>query len=114
MIEWSEMHLAIREQIRKFVEQEIAPRREELEYGDTPPYEVLRKLVTTFGLKDMAKMQFEARIAKEKARAAAGEPPREAKAPRGGPEALNEAAMRAIPIIELCRYSPGMVTALGV
>jgi acyl-CoA dehydrogenase len=114
MIEWSEMHLAIREQIRKFVEQEIAPRREELEYGDTPPYEVLRKLVSTFGLKDMAKMQFEARIAKEKERAAKGEPPREARAPRGGPEALNEAAMRAIPIIELCRYSPGMVTALGV
>jgi alkylation response protein AidB-like acyl-CoA dehydrogenase len=114
MIEWSEMHLAIREQIRKFVEQEIAPRREELEYGDTPPYDVLRKLVSTFGLKDMAKMQFEARIAKEKARAASGEPPREARAPRGGPEALNEAAMRAIPIIELCRYSPGMVTALGV
>ncbi len=114
MIEWSEMHLAIREQIRKFVEQEIAPRREELEYGDTPPYEILRKLVSTFGLRDMATAQFEARIAKEKARAAAGEPPREARAAKAGPEALNEAAMRAIPIIELCRYSPGMVTALGV
>ena len=114
MIEWSEMHLAIREQLRRFVEKEIAPRREELEYGDTPPYEILRKLVATFGLRDMAKAQFEARIEKEKARAAAGEPPREARAPRGGPEALNEAAMRAIPIIEICRYSPGMVTALGV
>ena len=108
------MHLAIREQFRKFVEKEIAPHREELEYGDTPPYDVLRKMVDTFGLKDMAKAQFEQRITKEKARAAAGEAPREARTPRGGPEALNEAAMRAIPIIELCRYSPGMVTALGV
>jgi alkylation response protein AidB-like acyl-CoA dehydrogenase len=114
MIEWSEMHLAIREQIRRFVEQEIAPKREELEYGDVPPYDVLRKMVTTFGLKDMARARFEAQIAKEKARAAAGEPPREPRAPKAGPEALNEAAMRMIPIIELCRYSPGMVTALGV
>jgi acyl-CoA dehydrogenase len=111
MIEWDEMHLAIREQVRKFVETEIAPHREELEFGDKPPYDVLRKMFDTFGMKDMALAQFQMRIAKEKARA--GEPPKERK-PRGGPEALNEAAMRAIPIIELCRYSPGMVTALGV
>ncbi len=113
MIEWDEMHLAIREQVRKFVETEIAPRRNELEFGDTPPYDVLRKMFDTFGMKDMALAQFQMRIAKEKARAEAGEPPRERKN-RGGPEALNEAAMRAIPIIELCKYSPGMVTALGV
>jgi acyl-CoA dehydrogenase len=108
MIEWDEMHLAIREQVRKFVETEIAPRRNELEFGDTPPYDVLRKMFDTFGMKDLALMQFQARIAKEKA-GGSGERKR-----RAGPEALNEAAMRAIPIIELCRYSPGMVTALGV
>jgi alkylation response protein AidB-like acyl-CoA dehydrogenase len=115
MIEWNEMHLAIREQVRRFVETEIAPQRNELEFGETPPYEVLRKMFATFGMRDMALMQFQARIAKEKARAqnpsadTAGRPKK-----KGGPEALNEAAMRAIPIIELCRYSPGMVTALGV
>jgi alkylation response protein AidB-like acyl-CoA dehydrogenase len=111
MIEWNEMHLAIREQVRRFVETEIAPRREELEFGDTPPYAVLRKMFETFGMRDLAVMQFESRIAKEKARE--GQPEKERK-PRSGPEALNEAAMRAIPIIELCKYSPGMVTALGV
>ncbi|MGZ5971743.1 MAG: acyl-CoA dehydrogenase family protein, partial [Polyangiales bacterium] len=72
---------------------------------------VLRKMFETFGMRDLAIMQFEARIAKEKARE--GEPQKERK-PRAGPEALNEAAMRAIPIIELCKYSPGIVTALGV
>jgi alkylation response protein AidB-like acyl-CoA dehydrogenase len=111
MIEWNEMHLAIREQVRKFVETEIAPKRNELEFGDTPPYEVLRKMFATFGMRDMALMQFQARIAKEKARSASDGAP---KRKRGGPEAMNEAAMKAIPIIELCRYSPGMVTALGV
>jgi alkylation response protein AidB-like acyl-CoA dehydrogenase len=106
MIEWNEMHLAIRDQVRKFVETEIAPRREQLEFGDTPPYEVLRKMFATFGMKDLAAMQFE----KAKARSASDGTTKK----RGGPNALNEAAMRAIPIIELCRYSPGMVTALGV
>ncbi len=117
MIEWSEMHLAIREQVRRFVEAEIVPRREELEFGDAPPYDVLRKMFDTFGMRDMARMQFEARIAKEKAREEArargeAEPPEKPK--KGGPEALNQAAMRAIPVIELCKHSPGMVTALGV
>jgi len=113
MIEWSEMHLAIREQVQRFVATEIAPRRMELEHGELPPYDILRKLFDTFGMKEMALAQFQARIEKEKARAAAGEPPREPRA-RGGELAMNEAAMRAIPVIELCRYSPGMVTALGV
>ncbi|MBK7398909.1 MAG: hypothetical protein IPJ34_22110 [Myxococcales bacterium] len=107
MIEWSEMHLAIREQVQRFVATEIAPRRMELEHGELPPYDILRKLFDTFGMKEMALAQFQARIEKEKARAAAGEPPREPRA-RGGELAMNEAAMRAIPVIELCRYSPGM------
>ena len=39
MIEWSESQLMIRDAVRKFVEAEIKPRLEELEYGDTPPYD---------------------------------------------------------------------------
>ena len=110
MIEWSEMHLAIREGVRRFVETEIKPKIEELEHGGVPPYEVLRKMVATFGLKEMA----EARFAKDIAREKAGTK-RDQSAARGPrPEAANEMAMRMIPIIELCRYSPGMVTALGV
>ena len=59
MIEWNEQHLAIREAFRRFVETEIRPKRDELEHGDTPPYEVLRKMFATFGLRDMAEMRFQ-------------------------------------------------------
>ena len=115
MIEWSEMHLAIRESVRRFVETEIKPKIEQLEHGDLLPYDILRKMVATFGMRDMAIARFRAQIEKERARVAAGQPatapPRE---PRANPAAGDEAAMRMIPIIELCRYSPGMVTALGV
>jgi len=117
MIEWSEMHLSIRDAMRRFIEAEVVPRIKDIEHGGEPPYDVLRKLVATFGIKDMAEARFAHQIAKEKARAARGEPAgagAEEKKPRGGPEAANEMAMRMIPIIELCRYSPGMVTALGV
>jgi acyl-CoA dehydrogenase len=117
MIEWSEMHLSIRDAMRRFVEAEVVPRIKDIEHGGEPPYDVLRKLVATFGIKDMAEARFAHQIAKEKARAERGEPAgagSEEKKPRGGPEAANEMAMRMIPIIELCRYSPGMVTALGV
>jgi acyl-CoA dehydrogenase len=117
MIEWSEMHLSIRDAMRRFVEAEVVPRIKDIEHGGEPPYDVLRKLVATFGIKDMAEARFAHQIAKEKSREARGEPAAggaEEKKPRGGPEAANEMAMRMIPIIELCKYSPGMVTALGV
>ncbi len=117
MIEWSEMHLSIRDAMRRFVEAEVVPRIKDIEHGGAPPYDVLRKLVATFGIKDMAEARFAHQIAKEKAREERGDPagpPAEEKRPRGGPEAANEMAMRMIPVIELSKYSPGMVTALGV
>src|SRR6516165_3784569 len=117
MIEWSEQHSAIRDMVRRFVESEIAPKQEELEHGDTPPYELLRKMVKTFGLDEVARARFFAGIKKEQAREAAhaGEKAEPKKEPRGpSPEAGDELAMQLIPIIELSRYSPGMVTALGV
>jgi alkylation response protein AidB-like acyl-CoA dehydrogenase len=114
MIEWSEMHLSIRDAMRRFVETEVVPKVEAIEHGGEPPYDVLRKMVATFGLKDMAEARFAHQIAKEKERAARGEQAEERK-PRGpSAEAGNEMAMRMIPIIELCKHSPGMVTALGV
>lgn len=111
MIEWGEQHLAIRDSFRRFVEAEIKPRREELEHGDTPPYEVLRKMFATFGLRDMSLMRYEAELAKAEKKGAADDEPREAKP---NPMAGEMAAMQMIPIIELSRHSPGMVTALGV
>jgi len=104
MIEWSEQHLVIRDMVRRFVEAEIKPQLEELEHGDTPPYAVLRKLMKTFGLDEMARMRFEKQLERDKAGKSAKERER----------GTDDIGMQLIPIIELCRYCPGMVTALGV
>jgi alkylation response protein AidB-like acyl-CoA dehydrogenase len=110
MIAWSEQHLMIRDAIRKFVEAEIKPRLEELEHGDEPPYDILRKMLRTFGIDQVARQRFEKQIAREKARAGKS-PADEPREPREGGDGI---AMTLIPIIELCRYCPGMVTAMGV
>jgi len=115
MIEWSETHLQIREMFRRFVESEVSPKIDDIELGDTPPYEVLRKMMATFGVGDMAKAKFDSDLAKEKKRRETGEPPPEKKKREGySQDAVDAAVMRAIPTIELSKYSPGMVTALGV
>src|SRR5437016_13521842 len=64
--------------------------------------------MTTFGIDQVARARFERQIAREK-EGEAGPGERAA-----GPEAADSAAMQLIPVIELCRYCPGMVTALGV
>ena len=116
MIEWSETHLSIRDSIRKFCDAEVKPKLHAIEHEGEPPYEVLRKLVATFGIADMARMRFASQIERQKAKAA--QPPdaeeKERPARRPNPEAGLEMAMKMIPIIELSRHSPGMVTALGV
>ncbi|HEX3947151.1 MAG TPA: acyl-CoA dehydrogenase family protein [Acidimicrobiales bacterium] len=104
MFEWSEEQLAIRDAVRRFVVEEIEPRVDELEHGDTPPYDVIRKLYTTFGLDQLAREGF----ARALQRKQEGQPP---PARRGGD---SQAAMTLIPIIELCHHCPGIVTALGV
>jgi len=100
------------------VETEIRPHREELEFGDTAPYDVLRKLYQTFGLDAMARDQFKRRIERERAPSgdSHGVPSdREAGTPPSSEGDRGQAsAMFMLPIIELCRCSPGMVTALGV
>jgi alkylation response protein AidB-like acyl-CoA dehydrogenase len=114
MIEWSETHLAIRDMMRKFVEAEIKPNLEQLEHGDMPPYAILRKLFETFGMRDMAQIRFAKAVARARKRdeaRARGEVPQEEPERDGGADAL---AMQIIPLIEISRYCPGMVTALGV
>lgn len=110
MIEWSEQHILVRDMMRRFIASEIEPNLEALEHGDMPPYDILRRLMRTFGLDEVARQRFAKQIAREKA-AAAGEPvpPRPS---RNGDGA--DPALQLIPIIELCRWCPGMVTALGV
>ncbi len=113
MFEWSEEQLMIRDAVRQFVQAEIAPKREELEHGDLPPYDILRKLFATFGMDAMARERFKSQIEREK-RVLAGEEEAPAKGERRGGGDPNAIAMTMLPIIEICRHSPGMVTAMGV
>jgi alkylation response protein AidB-like acyl-CoA dehydrogenase len=101
MFEWSEEQQMIRDALRRFVDEEIRPHREELEYGDLPPYDLLRKMYATFGMDAMQRELFARRIQRERS---GGD------AERGG----GDSSLFVLPIIELCRCSPGMVTALGV
>ena len=116
MIDWSEPQRMMRDAVRSFVEAEIAPKVEELEHGDTPPYDVLRKMIKTFGIDVMARSQFEKTISKEKAIAAGEYEPKTSSKTDEEKEMMRgeETAMSLIPIIELCKYCPGMVTAMGV
>ncbi len=111
MFEWSESQQTIREMVRRFVEQEVVPHVKELEHGDLPPYGILRKMYAAFGMNEMARARFRKQIEAEKAGA-----PREKKGGGSGDPAAraDQAAATLIPIIELCRHCPGMVTALGV
>src|SRR6266571_4894871 len=108
MFEWSEEHAMVRDAVRQFVDNEIRPRRDELEFGDTPPYDVLRKMFQTFGLDALAREQFKKRIERERtaAEAAKGDAREAAKGDGDEPRSSGGGAMFTIPIIELCRCSP--------
>ena len=89
----------------RFVEEEVKSKIEELEHGDTPPYEVIRKLYRTFGGSTSW------RGSRPRRRSSGKRPTgRLEKAPR----AAGWWAMTMIPIIEPRHYCPGIVTALGV
>jgi len=111
MIEWSEQHQMIRDTVRRFIDAEIVPHIDELEHGDLPPYDILRKLYSTFGIDELARARFDQQIERERQGLPAREKPADAGARAGRGD---QAAMTLIPIIELCRYCPGMVTAMGV
>ncbi len=112
MYEWSDEHKMIRDAVRDFVEKEVRPRREELEFGDTPPYDVIRKLYSTFGMDEMARASFAKRIAAEQRANGVGPTPSAvSERDQGGG---GGASFMLLPIIELCRCSPGLVTAMGV
>jgi alkylation response protein AidB-like acyl-CoA dehydrogenase len=112
MYQWSEEHEMIREAVKRFVDEEVRPHVDELEHGDLPPYDILRKLFATFGMDAMARDRFKKQIERERSEAEAaarGEAVERRAESSGGDPGLS-----LIPIIELCRVCPGMVTAMGV
>ena len=117
MYEWSDEQQMVQTAVRDFIAKELVPHHRELEHGDLPPYDIIRKLFKTFGMDAMARDRFERQLARDKAIAAGeaeAQPEAADEAPRDQEAAANAAAFQMIPIIELCRWSPGIVTAMGV
>ena len=110
MIEWNEQQVMIRDMVRRFIDAEIIPNLEQLEHGDLPPYDTMRKLASAFGIAEAARMRYEAM--KQRAQRAGED--KASKAEHAAPLGTDGAALQLIPIIELSKYCPGMVTAMGV
>jgi alkylation response protein AidB-like acyl-CoA dehydrogenase len=114
MIEWNEQQQMIQKMVRDFVAKEVVPNLDDIEYNGVPPYDILRKMIKTFGMDVMATQNYEKQIAREKAADENGEdaPTKKKDGPSEG--AGDQAAMTMIPIIELSRHAQGLVTAMGV
>jgi alkylation response protein AidB-like acyl-CoA dehydrogenase len=103
MYEWTEEHQAIISFVRRFIDAEVRPHIDDLEHNGVPPYDVLRKMYTTFGLKEMAQENFQRQLDRK----LGGEQPSQERR-------SSDPAAQMITTIELCRVSPGLVTSLGV
>lgn len=118
MIAWTEQQQMIKGMLRDFVEKEIVPHIDDLEYNGLPPYDILRKLFKTFGMDELARANFDKQISREEATARGEkiEKPVKAETPSGpvSEEALDAVAMGIIPIIEISRHCQGLITAMGV
>ena len=108
MLEWTDEQKMVRDALRAFVVKEIAPVVEELEHGDLPPYDLLRKLFSTFGIDTMAHESFAERHASSTGDDAVAIERAESQG------SGFDAGLMLILMSELSRYCPGMVTALGV
>ena len=105
MFEWSEEDLMVRDAVRSFVDKEIRPHSDELESGQLPPYDILRKLMTSFGVDAMAREGLEKELDAE----AAGE-----SKPKGSGGGGMMNSMGLILNMELAAASLGMVVSMGV
>ena len=56
----------VRAAVRDFIEKELVPHHRDLEHGDLPPYDIIRRLLSTFGMDAMARERFARQIAREK------------------------------------------------
>src|ERR1700731_3365305 len=95
---WSEEHWMLRSSVRRFVETEVVPRRQELESGDLAPYEILRSYYKAFDVAAPSLERLEGSFS----------------GASGPNERRQSAAEVMIPMIEFSRCSPGLVTAMGV
>ncbi len=120
MYEWSEQEQMIQAAVRSFVDTEIRPHVDDLEHGDMPPYDLLRKMFATFGIGAMLTAAFDRQIARAEGAedgAADGGPDVDTEAdaegdPMGG--GGDQAGLMFLLNVELSRVVPGFLGAMGV
>jgi len=129
MFELSEQHQMIAKMIRQWAEKELAPALDDLESERVEPYALMRKLRDTFGLNQIVKSSFKKMVERERARIAAGgsgngdgavaktlDPALgavEAADAGGDDDPARDPSYGSIVAIELSRWSPGFVMAMG-
>ncbi|MFF0815779.1 acyl-CoA dehydrogenase family protein [Rhodococcus sp. NPDC003318] len=111
MFEWSDTDLMFRDALRGFIDKEIAPHVDKLESGELPPYDIIRKLYTTFGIADLAREGLEKELARDEARER-GETVPESSRKSGA--LAGAGGMGAILNSEIAGVSLGLVASLGV
>jgi alkylation response protein AidB-like acyl-CoA dehydrogenase len=114
MIEWSDTDLMIRDAVREFIDKEVRPHVDALESGELPPYPIIRKLFSEFGIDVMGAEAVKTMLDKQRAKQTAAEMAPEGKADRGIGGMAQQASMAAIVVGELAGVSLGMVAAVGV
>ena len=130
MYEWSETDLMIRDAVRAFIDKEIRPNLDALESGELPPYPVIRKLFSEFGIDTMARESVEKTLARERAKAEGGAAPGGDGAGAGGDRAGEndddkgggrgssplggQDSLMTVVTSELAGVCMGLVSALGV
>lgn len=110
MFTFSQEHEMVRQVLRRWTTEKLAPRVDDLEAGE-PPYELMRDLARTFGIPAMILGAFE-RKERKAADAGAAAPTADAGADESGPGGLDP-ALSAVLAIELSRVCPGFMLAFG-
>src|SRR3954469_7520326 len=105
MFTWTDEQLAIRDAVRSFGDQEIRPHQDELEHGDLPPYDLIRKFFATFGLDTMD--------AESRDQAISGECAGSSGFSGFSGDGM-EPAFAVLPQVELVKVSMGIPAAIGV
>ncbi|GAC61104.1 MULTISPECIES: acyl-CoA dehydrogenase family protein [Gordonia] len=105
MFEWSEEDVMVRDAVRGFIDKEVRPNLEGLESGSLPPYDILRKMLATFGMDSMNAESLEKELAAEEA----GEP----RSSGGGSNSLAN-SMFLILNMEMAGVSLGLIASMGV
>ncbi|MFD6897058.1 acyl-CoA dehydrogenase family protein [Rhodococcus sp. NPDC060086] len=105
MYEWSDTDLMFRDALRGFIEKEIRPHVDELESGELPPFDIIRKMFAAFGIDEMARESLERALEKEE----------KGESTSGGSGGMGGSpGMAALLNIEIAGVSLGLVASMGV